>query len=383
MFQRTFENRAWIPLTGTFPGSADRLEARVVVREGYDGSDTDWTPLLRDPDGVGISGGLWVDGGGWYQLEVRVLSGGAISEQTRVEHFGVGEVFVMAGQSNSANSGSVLLIPQDDRVTRPSKLTEPAGEWVLAADPQPFANGGGGSPWPPMGDRLADAFKVPIGMISVGVGTTTVSQWQPTTTLYPRLREALTFLGPNGLRAILWHQGESDTLAGTSSALYATLLQNVIHASRNDAGWEVPWAVALVGFHPDGTSENEAEIVAGQRLAIAGDPLVFEGPNTDELGAAWRSDTVHFNEAGLREHGRRWVDTIRSLQEQLDLRFSSVRVEAGRLLLTWPADERVRLQKTSQLTLPDWQEIPVDPGAVGSTQTLQDPQAFYRLWIQP
>ena len=54
-----------------------------------------------------------------------------------------------------------------------------------------------------------------------------------------------------------------------------------------------------------------AGVVAGQNAVIAEVSDVFAGPETDDLtGEAWRWDTVHFNEDGLREHGRRWAEAI-------------------------------------------------------------------------
>ena len=43
--------------------------------------------------------------GGWHRLDVRAVAGEKIVGQAVVEHFGIGEVFVIAGQSNSANHG--------------------------------------------------------------------------------------------------------------------------------------------------------------------------------------------------------------------------------------------------------------------------------------
>ena len=41
--------------------------------------------------------------GGWYQLTVRARTGSRKTAEQAVDKVGVGEVFVTAGQSNSAN----------------------------------------------------------------------------------------------------------------------------------------------------------------------------------------------------------------------------------------------------------------------------------------
>ena len=43
-------------------------------------------------------------------------------------------------------------------------------------------------------------------------------------------------------------------------------------------------------------------------MAIAGDPLVFEGPSTDDLHLI--SGNVHFNQQALDLHSARWFEQI-------------------------------------------------------------------------
>ena len=52
-------------------------------------------------------------------------------------------------------------------------------------------------------------------------------------------------------------------------------------------------------------------VFSAQEQVIRETPFVFAGPATDDLiGDEWRYDAVHFNERGLREHARRWVEAI-------------------------------------------------------------------------
>lgn len=49
----------------------------------------------------------------------------------------------------------------------------------------------------------------------------------------------------------------------------------------------------------------------GDGAGGAGVDRVFAGPLTDDLiGTDWRHDGIHFNDAGLKEHGRRWAAAI-------------------------------------------------------------------------
>mgnify|MGYP006200938401 FL=1 len=76
--------------------------------------------------------------------------------------------------------------------------------------------------------------------------------------------------------------------------------------------------MARVSFVPNGDPIKMGWIIEGQNTVIADDPLTFPGPHTDDLnGTQWRYDTIHFNEAGLREHGSRWDVRISSAMDDL------------------------------------------------------------------
>ena len=91
-----------------------------------------------------------------------------------VEHVGMGEVFVIAGQSNSANHGE-----EKQTTTTGMVVAFTGSRWQLANDPQSGASGGGGSFLPPFGDALHARLKVPIGLVATGVGATSVREWLP------------------------------------------------------------------------------------------------------------------------------------------------------------------------------------------------------------
>jgi hypothetical protein len=183
--------------------------------------------------------------------------------------------------------------------------------WRHAYDPQPYAGGTGGSTWSRLGDVLADHFNVPIGFMSTGIGATRVDQWVPGAAYYPRLQAALAAAGPNGVRAFLWHQGESDSLASTSAATYAARLNSIIAQTRTDAGWAVTWGVALASYHPDSSAAQEAQVRAGQQSVIAGTAGVFQGADTDGyLALGFLHDGVHFNASGLLNHADQWKHSI-------------------------------------------------------------------------
>jgi hypothetical protein len=283
--------------------------------------------------------------GGWHRLELRVLSNGRVLAESVVEHVGIGEVFVIAGQSNSANHGSEKQKPESGQVA-----AFDGQRWRPATDPQPGASGDGGSFMPPFGDDIARRFHVPVGIVACGVGATSVREWLPGGATFPNpptltghvqklpggaweskgtifagFTSRVKQLKPHGFRAVLWHQGESDANQDDSTRtlpgpLYREYLGKLILATRREIRWDAPWFVAQASYHIPG-DEASPDIRTAQ-ASLWKDGLALEGPDTDALkGGDFRDNDgrgVHFNGRGLREHAARWADRVAPwLQKQL------------------------------------------------------------------
>ncbi len=293
------DGRGQIPIAGTAVG-ANYVQARAVAVDG--GVTTGWRTVDSSIGAGGAFAGSLEASVGWYRIEVRSSTG----ENMSVDRIGVGDNYLMAGQSNSANFGQSRQTPSDGRVL----ALRADGTWAPAVDPQPRASGTKGSPWPAMGDALAAHSDGPVGVVSTGQGATTVGDWV-NSLFNQRLAPAIAAAKPYGFKAILWHQGESDSLSNTSAQVYAQQLASVIADSRRSAGFDVPWYVATASYHPSSSGTAEAQIRQGQALAVASDPLVFAGPYTDSFVATGLTyDGVHFSNEGLRRHGQLWADIL-------------------------------------------------------------------------
>jgi hypothetical protein len=308
------------------------LQARIIV----DSNPGPWQVLTVARTDDVLRTKLDSKSGGWFQLELRVTVDEKIVWEGSVAHVGIGEVFVVAGQSNSANHGEERLKTKTNMVS-----AFDGHHWQIANDPQPGASGQGGSFMPPFGDAMAKQLNVPIGILACGIGATSVREWLPEGDTFPNpptiedrvirlpngnwqskgeafanLIALLHSQGPGGVRAVLWHQGESDanqrdpsrTLEGTR---YRACLIRLIEASRKEIAWEVPWFVAQVSYHVPG-DEASPDIREAQ-ASLWHDGIALEGPDSDSLKGDLRENNgqgVHFSSQGLKAHGEEWAKKV-------------------------------------------------------------------------
>jgi Carbohydrate esterase, sialic acid-specific acetylesterase len=336
VFQRSTRLHGAILVSGTAP-AATRVEARVKGTSIEGPLPGQWQRLTLDRAKKQFSGQLPVIAGGFYRVEIKATNPAGQPTLITVRNVGVGEVFVIAGQSNSTNYGEVPQTSQTGMVTSFSGT-----EWSLANDPQPGVQDGSrkGSFIPSFGDALYRRYHVPIGIASVGHGSTSVRQWLPADTpvhvmptmtryiktdaggtlvsdgtLFEGMMLRLHQLGVHGFRALLWHQGESDSHQPAEhdidAGTYRNMMVTIIQASRKQAGWDFPWFVAQATYHtPDDPS---CPPIRDAQRSLWQPGLAIEGPDTDSLTAPYRQNGgkgTHFNDAGLKAHGLLWADKV-------------------------------------------------------------------------
>ena len=279
---------------------------------------------------------FWLPSGGWHRLRVLWSGAGRGPASSEPVAVGVGEVFLVAGQSNAANHGESRQKPGSDRV-----VAWDGTRWRVAEDPQPGASGQAGSFLPTLGDRLVQAWDVPIGFIPVAEGATSVREWLPKDVplpnpptllghvvqgadsrwrsrgdLFDRLVQRGLSTGNPGFRAVLWHQGESDANQADpgrtlSADDYVRLLTDLIRTSGREWRRDVPWFVAQASYHtpedPGSPSIRDAQAEVVRR------GVAFAGPDTDALTGRFRDlggRGVHFSAEGLEAHGKLWAEKL-------------------------------------------------------------------------
>ncbi len=354
VYQRNGLGFSSVSVTGTYEKQVDKIEVRLIPVQVGQGSDTDyqdWKTIKTLPLNGNFSFIMSVRQG-WYRLEVRgSLNGIIIGNVVSVDRVGVGEVFIIAGQSNAQGVGAIQgLGAVDDRVNCYSNMNNLVFGGTDYISLSPFSkldNNAKIAPrgfnawyWGRLGDLLASRLNVPVMFFNVALEGTKSSAWATTANgddayspydgskyenklPYKNMSDVLKYFVPQlGVRAILWCQGEADnyilsTKQNINALTYKNNLQTVINQTRNETGKDISWVVSLTSASapcPNGCfvgpfAPSDNNILEGQRAVIRDIPNVYTGPATDGIQNPGRQDGVHFN-SGLAQVAQEWSSSL-------------------------------------------------------------------------
>ncbi|RRB04052.1 T9SS type A sorting domain-containing protein [Larkinella rosea] len=336
VFQRNGGNEASLWIGGYYSLPFTRIQVRVEPMDG--GTLVDWTTIQDNPKGGAFAGSVTVRGG-WYRLKIRGLQGEQYIEGGGVERIGVGEVFVVAGQSNAqgfngyggpgAANDRVSCVNFGSEVTQ-SPFDPNFPEFShLDADTRVFPRGYSSWCWGRLGDQLVARLGVPVLFFNAGWQGSSSKNWResadgiqtteeytntekyPVGQPYGNLKTALNYyVNALGIRAILWHQGEADNIFNRSADDYAANLTKIIQRSREHSGKDISWVVCKASYL-DG-SGFDGGVTSGQDKTIQTAGNTFAGPNTDLIqiprsGSGQRDkEGVHFFDNGLLQFADAW-----------------------------------------------------------------------------
>jgi hypothetical protein len=222
-------------------------------------------------------------------------------------------LFLLAGQSNMAGRGRVAEV---DRTPHPRVRTfTRENGWAPAIEPMHFDKPiAGVGPGRAFGAAIADATpEVTIGLIPTAVGGSPITAWEPgvrypETGAFPwddALRRAKAAMADGDIKAILWHQGESDANAN-SAPQYEQRLRALIARFRAELGNpSLPFVIGQLGRFPGRQwTEPVMQVDAAHRRVATDVPNVAY---VSSEGLADNADNLHFSADAARELGRRYA----------------------------------------------------------------------------
>jgi hypothetical protein len=210
-------------------GMAGVVEARIVDQNTgmAVSSQTDWQAGDTRPDGTWQITLERIPAGGLYRLEthLKVSHEGEWSVRGDMRHcIGVGDVWIIAGQSNSAGYGRG---PYNDPPEMGVHLFRNNGLWSLATHPMNDSTdtrhsvnrenaNPSHSPYLHFGRVMKQALGHPIGLVQTSLGGSPLSRWNPRqhddaakADLFSNMVACVQAAG-GAARGMLWYQGESD-----------------------------------------------------------------------------------------------------------------------------------------------------------------------------
>jgi len=207
----------------------------------------DWRPARKAWHGRWKATLADVPAGGLYRLETRFRpkghAAGEWAPRGDMRHFlGVGDLWVIAGQSNSAGYGRGPFFDPPELGIHMLRNSE---TWALATHPMnestdtahPVNREGsnpGHSPYVHFARLLKQQLGHPIGLLPVALGGSPLSAWNPTepgpSGLFENMVHCVELAGGK-VRGILWYQGESDA-GGQNALTYADRFTAAVKAWR-------------------------------------------------------------------------------------------------------------------------------------------------------
>jgi len=443
VFQREFTNQANVyfsaqytnPNSNSFGYTAQyRIQPLSLQSGNASGSPTAWTNIgFNNTAGIyrTVFGNIPNLNSGWYQLQIRMIDGDGVQKAINYRKFGVGDIFVIAGQSNSQGYAGIELNPDSNdpniisyyngnaysngalpdavnispfsvvssdgivptragtRVTSISGFTKLLQKDTINIPRQAitiFPNGTDSWCYAVLGKDMQATTQVPIAFFNAGASGSDVENWAesipqntntkglthfrfardnqgigciydpqnpdycssdmfgnyPTTPYTPFRNTLQMFNSIMGIRAVLWHQGETDaerkrpdTYPSQDFSYYQNALQTLIQQSRldfkdenNNSQTSLSWFISKVSFwrsypdNPMSTNPNWNDQITSnlipKQVAVAGQGNNHLGADTDGIGMqsspsvndstrSQGSFNVHFSNKGLKLISDKWL----------------------------------------------------------------------------
>lgn len=290
--------------------------------------EDDGSPAVRWRKAVMLPGRSWectleLPQGGLYRLETCLMENGApfcpfpVGRRGDIRvHIGVGDLFVIAGQSNAVGYGRGTA---EDPPELGVHILKNSGQWSLAVHPLGDTTDSetpedyspqnvGTSPFLTFGREVKRRTGLPVGFLQTACGGRNIRKWKPDGSgelfqlMCRRVRQA-----GGDVSAVLWYQGCSDAIDDIAQG-YEAAFREFVEAFRTETGLTaLPFLTVQLNRHKDSVGghmdDNWALVRDVQRRLAHTMEQVSIVPSQDlELS---QGDGLHTSSAGNVILGRR------------------------------------------------------------------------------
>lgn len=290
-------------MTGKVRNTTDDIEAKWGAG--------DWTTIKTGASGY-FSGSLLSQSAGQGLLSVRLASNTAIQKTS--SYVGIGDVFLLLGQSNPSGRGTSYQSYSHPTIKSTlfgndntwKELSDPTDSPISQVDSISIDSLASGSPWPILATCISSNQSIPVAFVPCAVGGKGITDYLSTasplnrTTLYGSMNYRSKQL--SGAKAILFWQGETDAIAGMASSVYNSYLDGLASAVFSDIGVKImPCKLQNSTAIADA---NELEINTAIGQAWADNASVLTGPDFTDMSS---DDSYHFTSTSkLETAASRW-----------------------------------------------------------------------------
>jgi len=250
-------------------------------------------------------------------LDVRAKDKIALTQS--IAYVGIGEVFVIAGQSNAVGQGTNLQVYSHATLKAGlfgndylwHELYDPSDDPTNQVDTISQDSTYHGSAWLPLATSALAALGIPVAFVPCALDGSSVTAWQPggdhqnRATLYGSM--VVRALRVGGVRCVLWWQGEIDALNAMPRATYLTNLTALADAVFADIGCKViPCKFQNTTIDPT----NQTAIINAIGDGWAAGNHILTGPDLSDLVA---DDGLHLQtDLKIGTAATRWWNAIKA-----------------------------------------------------------------------
>ncbi len=314
--QRDSSGRARVPVTAYayFPYSA--IKASLIPVEGNPNNAKEFT-IPAEQISQGFLSFDFIAESGWYQLKIVGQTDYGTIDSVTIPRVGVGEVFLITGNSNamglpglgakdasdhviSFNKTNKILNNENITVAPNAPMPAPAFE-ILKKDNYVFPTGETAWYWGELGGMLSERWKCPVLFFNAAWAAANsenyrdaasgkdaynlyVGKYWPNRQPYSNIINTIKYLtASSGVRAVLFSHGENDAQLGFTGNDYFNSIRTLIENSRRDAGYTIPWLIARNSASQLLPNPYLPVLEAQNRLTELPGFNVFKGPYLDTI----------------------------------------------------------------------------------------------------
>lgn len=340
VLQRNLQGFADLTLKGTVTGkktAGKTIETRLLS-PASSGASINWNPAGQVTKQGGWTAEIrGIPTGGPYRIEARLQGSPTV---VAVDNLLVGDLWVLAGQSNMEGVGDLVDVQAPDPMVHSFDMAdhwlvaeEPLHTQVGAADPVHWRRNAQGEyerltgEWLqkyiqerkkgaglglPFAVEMVKRTGIPIGLIPCAHGGTSMDQWNPALkdrggdSLYGSMIRRFNQIGGK-IKGVLWYQGESDASPKAAQEFEKKFVDFVAKVRADFKDSNLPFYYVQIGRHISSVNVAEWNLVQEIQRKVE-----TEIPHSGMEVAVDLSldDGIHVSTPDLKRLGRRLADRV-------------------------------------------------------------------------